>query len=125
MAVVNSVSCPPSEWPIMPRREASTSSLKVVQRTPRIPNILALHALAFRDAVHRLVILVVTTFELARGVLPLVEAERVEDHGNVAAASQLERVVLVGTRGKSCRAIFPDLVLPTVLMVTQDCREAA
>src|SRR5436190_1181510 len=94
-------------------------SLKVIQCATRVPDILALQALAFGDAVHRLVPLIVAVLETARGVLPLVEAERVKDHGDVAASSQLERVVLAGVRAQSCWAVLTDSELAAVLVVTE------
>src|SRR2546430_4278105 len=94
-------------------------SLEVIQCATRVPDILALQALAFGDAVHRFVPLIVAVLEPARDVLPFVEAECVKNHGDVSAASQLERVVLVGVRSKPCRAVLPDLELAAVLVVTE------
>ena len=112
-AVVNSVSCPPSEWPIMPMPRAVhlRPRLQVVEGAPRVPDVFALQALALGDAVQGLEPLVARALELALRVLALAEAERVGGDGHVAAPRQLDRVVLVGRRAEAGRPVLADLEL--------------
>ena len=108
-----------------PRRVDLRTRLQVIESTPRVPDVLALQGLAFRDAMQGLEALVLPVLELALGVLPLAEAERVGHDGDVAAAGQLDRVVLIGCGAEPRRTVLAHLELAAMLVVAEHGGERA
>src|SRR5258708_37997899 len=108
-----------------PRRVDLGPGLQVIESTPRVPDVFALQGLALGDAVQGLEPLVLPVLELALGVLPLAEAKRVRDDGHVAAAGQLDRVILIRRRTQARPPVLADLALSRVLVMAGDGREGA
>src|SRR5205823_2013227 len=98
--------------------------LEVVDRPPRVPDVLPLEAAALGEAVQGLEALVLRLVQLAFGVLALAEAEGVGSDGEVAAPRELDRVVLVGRGSEAGGTGLAHLELPAVLVMAQQGRVA-